>query len=436
MKPESLTFAARHALIPGGSHTYSRGDDTFPANAPALLARGNGAYVWDSRGRKYLDWAMAVRSVSIGHANYAVDRSAFKLARKGINLSRPSPEEFVLAERISRLIPGAEMVKFGKNGSDATAAAIRLARSATGRSLVLRSNQAAFLGVHDWFIGSTVMDKGIPRAVAELTKIFPYGNLDGLEQILKQNYGAVAAVILEPLGQEVPPVNYLHELIELVRSHGAIVIFDEVVSGFRVGISGYQGVEGVSPDLSAFGKAIANGYPLSALVGRAELMELGGTLHNQDRTFIMSSTYGPERASIGAALATLDIMERKNPFQANRSVMASLASSLRMDIHRHGLETRVSITGLEISPNITFLKKDGTNSQVLKSVFMEHMLDHGILTGNHLFSVAMCHRGPELRRTQRAVSASIAHIKKNLDRLDATDELADGVVRPVFRVRN
>lgn len=436
MKPRSLSSQGRHSLIPGGSHTYSRGDDTFPRNAPALLSRGRGAYVWDTQGRRYLDWAMAVRSVSIGHANYSIDKAAFALVRKGINLSRPTPEEFLLADRISGLIPGAEMVKFGKNGSDATAAAIRLARSATGRDLVLRSSQAAFLGVHDWFIGSTVMDAGIPRAVAELTRIFPYGDIGGLEKILNENSGKVAAVILEPLGQEVPPVGYLHQLVEMVRSHGAVVIFDEVVSGFRVGISGYQGVEGVVPDLSAFGKAIANGYPFSALVGKAALMELGGTLHNRNRTFIMSSTYGPERASIGAALATLDFMEKRNPFVANQRVMASLVSSLRADIRQQGLESRVSITGLEISPNIGFLKLDGSSSLVLKTAFMEQMLTHGILTGNHLFSVGACHRNFELSRTQRAVSASMAFIKGNIDRLDATDDFTEGVIRPVFRVKN
>lgn len=379
---------------------------------------------------------MAVRSVSIGHAEFSVDRGAFSLARKGVNLSRPTPEEFLLAARIAKLIPGAEMVKFGKNGSDATAAAVRLARSATGRDLVLRSNQAAFLGVHDWFIGSTVMNTGIPQAVRELTKLFPYGDLQGLEDILNKHLGMVAAVILEPLGTQVPPDDYLRQMVEMVRSHGAVVIFDEVVSGFRVGLSGYQGLERVVPDLSAFGKAIANGYPLSVLTGRAELMELGGTLHDRNRTFIMSSTYGPERASIGAALATLDIMERKKPFLANQRVMESLTSSLREDIRQQGLETRVSISGLPISPNIGFLKPDGSTSLVLKTAFMEQMLTHRILTGNHLFSVAACHRRFELARTCRAVSSSLAFIKENIGRLEATDESAEGVIRPVFRERN
>ena len=431
-----LSPEVRHSLIAGGSHTYSRGDDTFPSNAPPLLARGRGAYVWDTRGRRYLDWAMAVRSVSIGHANYAVDKSAFALARKGVNLSRPTPEEFALAERIIRLIPGIEMVKFGKNGSDATAAAIRLARSATGKDIILRSDQAAFLGVHDWFIGSTVMSAGIPGAVRELTRIFPYGDLPGLEAILKENYGRVAAVILEPLGLHVPPANYLRDLISLAHSYGAVVIFDEVVSGFRVGLSGYQGLEGVVPDLSAFGKAIANGYPLSVLGGKAELMELGGIRHERNRTFLMSSTYGPERASIGAALATLDLMEKKPPFGRNRLIMEGLMGAILENVRELGLEQRVSISGLAISPNITFLGSQGASSLVLKTAFMQEMLENGILTGNHLFSVAACHRRRELATTILAISRSLAHIRSRLNELDSMDEGSEGIVRPVFRQKN
>lgn len=436
MGNSDLPSLARHSIIPGGAHTYSRGDDTFPTNAPPLLTRGRGAYVWDTRGRRYLDWAMAVRSVSLGHANFAVDISAFSLARRGVNLSRPTPEEFQLAERIIRLIPGVEMVKFGKNGSDATAAAIRLARSATGRDVILRSDQSAFLGVHDWFIGSTVMRSGIPNVVSELTQIFPYGDLLGLETKLKENTGRVAAVILEPLGVHTPPKNYLRDLISLAHIHGAVVIFDEVVSGFRVGLSGYQGLEGVSPDLSAFGKAVANGYPLSILGGKSELMELGGTLHNRNRTFIMSSTYGPERASIGAALATLEIMEKNPPFEKNRHIMIQLRDSFLAAARDFGLADRVLVSGLGISPNITFLGTDGASSMVLKTVFMEKMLEDGILTGNHLFSVAACHRRSELAATVKSILRSLSYISSNLDEIDAIDEASDGIIRPVFREKN
>ncbi len=233
-----------------------------------------------------------------------------------------------------------------------------------------------------------------------------------------------------------PPKNYLQDLVSLVHSHGAVVVFDEVVSGFRVGLTGYQGREGVVPDLSAFGKAVANGYPLSVLGGKSELMELGGTRHNDKRTFIMSSTYGPERSSIGAALATLDLMEKRSPFNGNRNTMVGVVSALRRDVQELGLERRVSISGLEISPNIGFLKADSGASLVLKTAFMEKMLEQGILTRNHLFSVAACHRRPELIRTTKAITSSLGYIRSHLSELDAVDESSPGVVRPVFREKN
>jgi len=424
-------------LIPGGAHTYSRGDDVFPENAPRMLTRGRGAWVWDDGGRKYLDWAMAVRSVSLGHADRRVDLAAFRLAKVGINLSRPTPEEFVLAKRIVGLFPGADMVKFGKNGSDATAAAIRLSRAVTGRDMILRSDESQFLGVHDWFIGSTVMDSGVPRAVKKLTDVFRYGDLLSLETKLQQHKGKVAAVVLEPLGLSEPAQHYLRDLVELCHSHGCLVVFDEVVSGFRVGLRGYQGIAKVSPDLSVFGKAIANGYPLSALAGRRDVMELGGITHEKRRVFLMSSTYGPERVSIGAALATLDRLEVRPPFESNTRVMRAVVSSITNGASRFGLLDRVKITGMTINPNISFLDLEGRVSYTIKTAFMREMVKRGVLLGFHLFSVSASHGAKELSLTLAAVESSMEAIAELLGQYgDEGLREQFPVTLPVFRTFN
>lgn len=425
-----------HSLIPGGAHTYSRGDDTFPANAPKTLARGKGAYVWDATGRRFIDWGMALRSVSLGHRHPKVDRAVVSAIRSGVNMSRPVPEEVILARLIASVVPSAEMVKFGKNGSDATAAAVRLARSATGRDVILRSDEPDFLGIHDWFIGSTVMDRGVPTAVTELTKTFKYGDLGDLEDKLKANPNQVAAVILEPLGKHSTEPEFLRSLVSLAHQHGALVIFDETVSGFRVHIAGAQGLFDVRPDLSTFGKAIANGYALSALVGRRDVMELGGIRHSEDRTFLMSSTYGSERVGLAAGLATISALVDGRVFAANRIEMCRVVETLRECFEREGLESRLRVGGLPISPNISIVDRQGEVDLAAKTHFMWSMVDQGVLLSQHLFSIAAAHRGRVINQTLVAISESVRRLGRAIRNETVLSEIEQAPVRIVFRRRN
>ena len=381
---------------------------------------------------------MAVRSVLIGHAFRPVDISAFRSARKGVSLSRPTLDEFALANKLLGAFPGSQMVKFGKNGSDATAAAVRLARSATGRDLVLRSAEAPFLGVHDWFIGSTAMDAGVPERVQDLTKVFQYGNLKDLEDKLIAARGSVAAVILEPLGQAEPSSEYLAEVKRLVHEHGTLLVFDEVVSGFRLTAGGYQSIAGVTPDLTAVGKALANGYPLSALIGAREIMELGGVLHDRRRTFIMSSTYGPERSAIGAANAAMNYLSRGNPYQRLERNVRQLTSGLEQIFAEAGLAENLEVTGAPGSPNVSFKDSDGGQSLSLKTIFMEEMAVRGILLGAHLFSPSLAHGPREVKVTLAAAKASVASFAPVVR--GKTDEQLKSelpfTVKPVFRPFN
>lgn len=425
-----------HSLIPGGAHTYSRGDDTFPANAPEALSRGKGAYVWDATGRRLIDWGMALRSVSLGHAHPKVDRAVVSALRSGVNMSRPVPEEGILARLIASVVPSAEMVKFGKNGSDATAAAVRLARSATGRDLILRSDEPDFLGIHDWFIGSTVMDRGVPTAVKQLTKTFKYGDLGDLENQLKAHPNKVAAVVLEPLGKYSTAPEFLRGLVTLAHEHGALVIFDETVSGFRVHIAGAQGIFDVRPDLSTFGKAIANGYALSALVGRRDVMELGGIRHSEDRTFLMSSTYGSERVGLAAGLATISQLVDGRVFAANQVEISRIVGTLRECFEREGLGSRLRVGGLPISPNISIVDRHGEVDLAAKTHLMWSMVDEGVLLSQHLFSIAAAHRGRVIDKTLAAISESVRRLGQAIRSNTVLTEIGDAPVQFVFRRKN
>jgi len=427
----------RHNLIPGGAHTYSRGDDTFPSIAPALLNRGKGAYVWDQRGKKYLDWAMSLKSIAIGHASNLVDRRAASLARKGLSLCRPTMEEFELAHTLRDLIPAAEMVKFGKNGSDATAGAIRLARAYTERPLIVRPDSDPFLGVHDWFIGSTVMNRGVPKQVQDLTLSFPVGNLSALQQLLKKHEGQVAALIMEPVITERTGVDYYQRIAEFAKRSGALLIFDETITGFRYSLGGSQQVLGITPDLATFGKAIANGYPLSALVGRAEIMALGGITHEEKRVFLMSSTFGPERVSLGAAMATIEFMSRRRVPEILKEIGEELVGGLVAEAKSAGISSRFNVTGHMSSPIINIVDSQGRPDLVLKTLFLEEFIVRGILMSSNLFSPAYCHRGKPLEQTKRVLRdvmhsiSELVHSQKDLQSI-----LRGKVVKPVFRVFN
>lgn len=427
---------ARHGLIPGGAHTYSRGDDTFPINAPELLSRGKGSKVYSLEGRKYIDWAMSLRSVVLGHSYPPVNRAVVRASRIGNNLARPVIEEFLLAEMLQSLIPSAEMVKFGKNGSDATVAAVRLARAATGKSLVLRSSADSFLGVHDWFIGSTLVNRGIPQQVKDLTRTFSFGSLESLEEALREGQGDVAAIIMEPAGAIIPSREFLMGAKALSKDYGAVLIFDETVSGFRVSQSGAQGYFGVTPDLSTFGKALANGYPLSALVGRKDLMELGGIDHQWERVFLMSSTYGSERTGLLAGLATVRTFRTKAVVDHLWKIGNEIKRGLTESIESLGLKDSVVVGGLPCSPTLEFLNSDGSSNLVCKTIFMERLFDAGHFVSSNLFSPAFAHSRREVRALLAAAHRSLTAVLQAQKSEDASDFLYGRPIRPVFRKFN
>ena len=259
-------------LIPSCTQTFSKGPTQFVQGAaPVFIARGQGSHVWDVDGNEYIDYPMALGPVILGHNYPAVTKAVSKQLQEGTIFSLPHPLEIEVAEILVEIIPSAEMVRFGKNGSDATSGAVRLARAYTGRDLIAC---CGYHGWHDWYIGATSRNRGVPEAVRRLTIPFEYNNIEDLRRIFEDHPGNVAAVIMEPVGITEPKNEFLPQVRELTQREGALLIFDEVVTGFRIALGGAQEYFGVAPDLTCLGKAMANGYPLSAVVGRREIMEL------------------------------------------------------------------------------------------------------------------------------------------------------------------
>jgi len=301
-----------HSIIPGGGHTYAKGDDQYPLMAPGFLTRGDGCHVWDADGNEFIEYGMGLRAVSLGHGYRPVVEAAYRQMLLGINFTRPATIELDCAQELLGLIDGANMVKFAKNGSDATSAAVRLSRAYTGRDLIARCTDHPIFSTDDWFIGSTPMSAGIPKVVQGLTVQFRYNDIDSLRLLFERNPAKIACVVMEAATAVEPEGDFLASIQKLCRKEGAVFILDELITGFRWHLGGAQKVYGITPDLSTFGKAMGNGFSVSVLAGKKELMELGGLHHDKERVFLLSSTHGAENHALAAAIETMKIYRRDN----------------------------------------------------------------------------------------------------------------------------
>ena len=313
-----------HELVPGGAHTYARGSDQYPESMAPVLVRGRGCRVWDVDGNAYVEYGMGLRSVTLGHGYAPVVEAVTRAVADGVNFSRPTELEVAAAEDLLALVPAADMVKFAKNGSDVTTAAVRLARAVTGRTRVAVCRQP-FFSTDDWFIGTTAMNRGIPAATRADTVRFDFNDLSSLAAVLAA--GDVACVMLEAATALAKPhPGFLDGVRRLCDAHCALMVLDETITGFRWSAGGAQASYGVRPDLSCWGKAMANGFPLAALAGRREYMELGGLRTSGDRVFLLSTTHGPETASLAAFRAVVHAYRTQDPIGAMEAAGRQLAA--------------------------------------------------------------------------------------------------------------
>ncbi|MFC1404187.1 MULTISPECIES: glutamate-1-semialdehyde 2,1-aminomutase [Streptacidiphilus] len=420
-----------HAMIPGGAHTYAKGDDQYPEGLAPVISHGHGAHVWDVDGNRYLEYGSGLRSVSLGHAHPRVIEAVRRELDRGSNFVRPSIMEVEAAERFLATVPTAEMVKFAKNGSDATTAAVRLARAVTGRPRVAVCGDHPFFSVDDWFIGTTPMSAGIPAAITDLTVAFPYGDLAATEALLTRYRGEIACLILEPATYAEPPVGYLAGLRELAHRHGCLLVFDEMITGLRWSEAGAQGLYGVAPDLSTFGKALGNGFAVSALAGRREVMERGGLRHPGDRVFLLSTTHGAETHSLAAAMAVLDTYVEEGITAQLHALGERLAAGVRDAAAVHGVADHLVVRGRASNLVFATLDEKGEPSQEYRTLFLRELLAGGVLAPSFVVSSALSE--DDIDRTVDVVARACAVYRRALDAADPTPWVLGRPVKPVFR---
>lgn len=452
---KSLEISKRfHEIVPGGSHTYSKGDDQFPANAPKIMSYGKGAECWDIDGNRYIDWAMGNRVMILGHAFDEVDDQVVAAIRKGTNYTRPGILEYELAEYLVDLWPCAEMVKFGKNGSDVTTAAVKLARAYTGRKYVLVCGSHPFFSIHDWFIGSTEMNSGTLESERNYTLKFNYNDIGSVERVFSEYKDQIAAVILEPVKNDSPyanPVdsdytkeglnrggdisgNFLQYLRTKTESAGAVLIFDEMIAGMRFDVCGSHHLYGVQPDLATYGKAISNGYSCSVLAGKKEIMELGGIYHDRERVFLLSQTHGSETVGLAATLATMKACVRLNVSSHVWSLGNQLKMRVNSTIKSCGMASYVRIIGFDANPQILCTYENGDFWPELNTLFHQYMIERGVLIP--WISITYSHREEHIDYTIDAISKSIVLLKDSIERNIVSENLIGVAARPVFRKWN
>ena len=420
---EQLARAER--VIPLGAQTFSKSRTQYPVGASPLFAvRSQGSHTWDVDGHEYVDLVSSLGAVVLGYGDQEIAEAVVRQLADGVSLSLSHPLEEKVASQLVDLVPCAEMVRFAKNGTDATSAAIRLARAATGRDHVIA---CGYHGWQDWFIGSTSRNLGVPAATQALTHPVPYNDLSAIQALIEQLPDGIAALIMEPMTSTFPEPGYLEGVRALTKSHGIVLVFDEMLTGFRFAPGGAQEYFGITPDLAAFGKGLANGFPLSAVTGRRDLMML-----MEDIFF--SGTYGGETLSLAAASVVLTRMASGEPTKQLADIGERLV--LAIDDARSAESREIlEFTG---HPAWMFLKWKIQNPDTLnevKTLFLQETLRRGVLVlGTH--DVTTMFTDDDIAHIAKAYAESLDVITAALADGDVASRLECDTLVPLFTLRS
>ena len=422
----SLTLLNRaEKTIPLGSQTFSKSKVSYPkGSSPLFVKRGQGCQVWDVDDNQYTDFVSGLLSVSLGYCDVDIDAAVIEQIKSGVTFSLPHTLEMEVAEQLVELIPCAEMVRFGKNGSDATSAAVRLARAYTGREHIA---VCGYHGWQDWYIGSTTRDLGVPEATKALTHAFVYNDISSLEQVFVNHSEQIAAIIMEPMNTTYPKDDFLKQVKQLCHQHGALFILDETITGFRYNIGGAQALFDVTPDLATFGKGMANGYPISAVVGRRDIMML-----MEDIFF--SGTFAGETLSLAATKATLTKIQQSNVLSHIHALGEHLLTGLDKLITKYDASDWLTTSG---HPSWSFFIISDCapySALELKSLFLQEMAARGFLMGGgHNLNYA--HQFSDIDRLLDAYEEVIAMLIKTIKKQNFCDAFHGQLLAPVFKVR-
>jgi len=424
---EKSEYLLERALktIPLGTQTFSKSKTQFPFGvSPYFIDRAQGCHVWDVDGNQYIDLINSLAAITLGYNDPDVTAAVQSQLQQGTIFSLPHPLEIFVAEKLVEVVPCAEMVRFGKNGSDATSGAIRVARAYTRRDHIA---VCGYHGWHDWYIGSTTRDMGVPAATKALTHKFTYNDIESLHQLFREYPDQIAAVILEPMNVVLPEDDFLAQVKELAHQQGSLLVFDETITGFRYAIGGAQEYFGVTPDLATFGKGLANGYPVSALTGRSEVMRMVEEI-------FFSFTFGGETLSLAAALATINKLQREPVIQTMTASGEAILSRVQALIDQHDLGHIFSLSG---HPTWSFLLMQDAASYSqweIKTLFLQEMFARGILTfGTHNLSYA--HRPADLDRLFAVYDEVLPLIGEVVDNQQLEAYLRCESLQPLFKVR-
>lgn len=414
------------SIIPLASQTFSKSFTQFPkGSSPIFLKKGQGASVWDLDDNQFTDYISALFSISLGYCDDDVNQAVINQLNQGVNFSLPHELEYEVASLLIEHIPSAEMVRFGKNGSDVTSAAIRLARAYTDREFIAI---CGYHGWHDWYIGSTSRDLGVPEAVKSLSLTFEYNNLQSLIDLFKKYPNQIAGVILEPINFFPPENQFLTSVIELCDAQGAVCIFDEIITGFRFAMGGAQSLFNVVPHITCLGKGMANGFPLSAVVGRKDIMSLMENI-------FFSGTFAGEAVSLAASKATIQKMNQVDAIGSTHSTGQYLIDQFSKEVSSLDTKQYISLIGYPCWPMLKFNMKNSEHHNLIKTYLIQHMIDnHILISGSHNLNYAHTKQDiDKLIDVYKEFTITINQLKK----IEEIHELIRSpVIEPIFAVRN
>lgn len=424
LKSEKMLERAQKS-IPLGAQTYSKSKTQFPEGVSPFFAEyGKDGYLFDVDGNKYIDFINAQASILLGYNDPDVTMAVKEQLEKGSIFSLSNELEIKVAEKIIEMVPCAEMVRFGKNGSDVTAGAIRLARAFTNRKYIA---VCGYHGWQDWYIGSTTKDLGVPEEIKELTLKFNYNDIKSLEKLFDEYPEQIAGVILEPMNIEYPKKSFLQDVKELTQKNNAVLIFDEMITGFRFANGGAQELFGVVPDLATFGKAISNGFPLSVITGKSEIMQL------MEEVFF-SFTYGGETISLAAALATLDKIKNQDVVNDVYTKGEYVKTQINNLLNKYNLNKVMQITGHPSWNFLLFKDTEKYSSYEIKTFYMQEMLKRGILAyGTHNISYA--HTMADLNTLIKSTDDVFKDLMNYIENKTLLEHIKCMPLEPLFKVR-
>ena len=418
-------FNQSQKVIPLGSQTFSKSIIMLPKGiSPLYTEKAKGPYIWDIDGNKYIDFCNALASVLLGYCNKEVNKVVQSQLDKGVTFSISHTAETQLAKKIIKMVPSAEMVRFGKNGTDATSAAIRIARAYTKKK---RIAVCGYHGWQDWYIGSTSRNLGVPNEVKNLTLKFSYNDFYSLEKIFKKYPNDIAAVILEPMNIEYPRDLFLEKIRKITQKKKSVLIFDETITGFRFSKGGAQKLFGVYPDITTLGKGLANGFPLSVICGKKEIMKLMNEI-------FYSGTFSGEALSLHAALETLNQISKKNVLKKINNLGNFLIDKLNQIIIKRKLKNIISISG---HPSWTFLNIKGTNKCdkfLIKTFILQEFFKKGIFfIGTHNLSYA--HESSHIKRLILVYDDIFSRLYEHLKKENLLSKIKSEPIKPIFEIR-